>query len=109
MPSVGLLSGRSRVGIAPGAPLPAAQNMKTICKITLLSLFLTAAPAPVKGQPKPWSQKMAQTVITLWQNYPGAESGRPARWSYEQAVVLKGMERVWRDTGDGDYFKYIQR
>jgi len=52
---------------------------------------------------------MASTVMTLWQNYPGAESGRPARWSYEQAVVLKGMEGVWRDTGDGNYFKYIQR
>src|SRR3989454_3562380 len=83
--------------------------MKTICKAILLSLFLTAAPAAVKGQPKPWSQRVASTVMTLWQDYPGAESGRPARWSYEQAVVLKGMERVWRDTGEGNYFKYIQR
>ena len=83
--------------------------MKTICKVTLLSLFLTAALASVNGQPKPWSEKMAETVMTLWQDYPGAESGRPARWSYEQAVVLKGMEGVWRDTGDGNYFKYIQR
>src|SRR5438309_5861179 len=83
--------------------------MKTICKVTLLSLFLTAALASVKGQPKPMSEKMAATVMTLWQDYPGAESGRPAKWSYEQAVVLKGMERVWRDTGDGNYVKYIQR
>src|SRR5438128_2393025 len=83
--------------------------MKTICQVILLSLLLTAARASVKGQPKPWSEKMAKTVMTLWQDYPGAESGRPARWSYEKAVVLKGMERVWRDTGDGKYFKYIQR
>ena len=83
--------------------------MTLLCKLISISVLLTAFLIAARGQSRPLSEKMAATVMTLWQDYPGAESGRPARWSYEQAVVLKGMERVWRDTGDGKYFKYIQR
>ena len=83
--------------------------MKLLCKLIFISVLLTAFLITARGQSRPLSERMASTVMTLWQDYPGAESGRPARWSYEQAVVLKGMERVWRDTGDGNYFKYIQR
>src|SRR3989440_200222 len=83
--------------------------MKPLCKLISISVLLTAFLIAARGQSRPFSERMASTVMTLWQDYPGAESGRPARWSYEQAVVLKGMERVWRDTGDGNYFKYIQR
>src|SRR5437879_1059939 len=83
--------------------------MKLLCKLISISVLLTAFLIAARGQSRPLSEKMAATVMTLWQDYPEAESGRPARWSYEQAVVLKGMERVWRATGDGNYFKYIQR
>src|SRR6266446_9664612 len=83
--------------------------MKLLCKLIYISVLLTTFLITARGQSRPLSERMASTVMTLWQNYPGAESGRPARWSYEQAVVLKGMEGVWRDTGDGNYFKYIQR
>lgn len=30
------------------------------------------------------------------------------KWSYDQGVVLKGIEQVWKLTGDKTYFNYIQ-
>ncbi|WP_442588825.1 glycoside hydrolase family 88 protein [Pedobacter sp. AW31-3R] len=31
-----------------------------------------------------------------------------ARWSYDMGVVLEGAAAVWRSTGDGTYFNFIQ-
>ena len=52
------------------------------------------------------SKQMATTVMTLWPD--SMSSGHPARWNYEQGVVLRGMECVWRNTGDRSYLNYIQ-
>ena len=57
----------------------------------------------VVAQHKPWSQRMAATAMTLWKDSIGS-----GRWSYDQGVILKGIEGVWQQTGDGDYFRYIQ-
>ncbi len=35
--------------------------------------------------------------------------GRAAKWSYDQGVILKGIEGIWNATGDGDYFRYIEK
>jgi unsaturated rhamnogalacturonyl hydrolase len=35
--------------------------------------------------------------------------GAPQKWNYDQGVVLKGMEGIWLQTGDGRYFNYIQK
>lgn len=40
--------------------------------------------------------------MTLW------KPGRPVGWSYEQAVVLKGMEGLYRRTGNAAYMTYIK-
>lgn len=57
---------------------------------------------------EPLAQRIADTVLTIWKDYPGAAPNRPARWSYEQGVVLKGIERVWDQTRERKYFDYIQ-
>ncbi|HJZ79057.1 MAG TPA: glycoside hydrolase family 88 protein, partial [Pyrinomonadaceae bacterium] len=57
----------------------------------------------------PLAPRLADTVLTIWKDYPGATAGRPARWSYEQGVVLKGMERAWKQTGDARYLNYIRQ
>jgi len=82
--------------------------MNTILKTILLSLLLTVALVPATAQSKPLSEAMAATVMTRWKDSWETGSGRPERWSYEQGVVLKGIESVWYNTGDGKYFKYIQ-
>jgi len=50
---------------------------------------------------QPWSQRMAATAMKLWPD-------SSARWSYEPGVMLKGMESIWEQTADKQYFKYVQ-
>ncbi len=81
--------------------------MKAIFKIILLSLLVKAGMTMVRGQVKRPSERMAATVMTLWKD--AGETTKPGKWSYEQGVLLKGIEGVWLNTGDGRYFKYIQQ
>jgi unsaturated rhamnogalacturonyl hydrolase len=76
--------------------------MKKIITIALL-VFV------VQLQAQTVSQKMAQTVMTLWKDSFAIKPGRPAGWSYDQGVILKGFEGLWYKTGDPLYFNYIQK
>jgi unsaturated rhamnogalacturonyl hydrolase len=49
------------------------------------------------------SQRMAATAMRLW-----TDTSRTARWTYEHAVVFKGIEDVWYQTADKQYFDYIK-
>lgn len=60
-----------------------------------------------KAQPKSYAAEMAKTVMTIWKD--SMTNGRPARWSYDQSVILKGIEGLWRATGEKKYFDYIQK
>ncbi|MBO9594699.1 MAG: glycoside hydrolase family 88 protein [Niabella sp.] len=55
-----------------------------------------------------YAQKMALTAMHLWPDSFSVVPGRPARWSYDQGVILKGIEGVWLATGDPRWFTYIQ-
>ena len=68
--------------------------------------FLFAA---VQSQAQSWSEKMAQTVMTIWKDSLQMEKGKPVKWAYDQGVVLKGIEGLWLRTGDKKYFDYIQK
>jgi len=72
-------------------------------------MFVGCAAATAAGQAAPLSERMASTVMTVWKDVVAADTSRQARWHYEQGVLLEGMESVWLNTGDGRYFKYIQR
>jgi unsaturated rhamnogalacturonyl hydrolase len=77
--------------------------------ILLIAFLLTVAGA-VYGQNTPLSERLAATAMNrLWPDASGQPAGRPARWTYEMGVVLKGEEEVWRRTGDGKYFRDIQQ
>ena len=69
----------------------------------IIALLLIAYVFSLKAQDKPLSQRMAATAMTLWKDT--LPSGK---WTYDEGVVLKGVEGVWKQTGDGCYFKYIQ-
>ncbi len=73
----------------------------------LFSLVLFAAP-PVQTQATSVSQQMAATAMTRWKDSWETQSGRTEKWSYDQGVVLKGIESLWLGTADGKYFKFIQ-
>jgi unsaturated rhamnogalacturonyl hydrolase len=52
--------------------------------------------------------QMAETSMSLWKDSFSLDN-RPAKWTYDQGVMLKGIEGVWNATGDGKYFRYIQQ
>jgi unsaturated rhamnogalacturonyl hydrolase len=78
--------------------------IRTAPAILLIGVF-----APLRAQDRPLPRIVADTVITIWKDYPGATPGRPARWTYEQGVVLRGMEEIWKQTHDRRYYDYIQQ
>lgn len=55
-----------------------------------------------------YAEKMAKTVMTIWKDSM-TTGDRPAKWSYDQGVILKGIEGLWEATGDGKYFEYMQK
>ena len=77
-------------------------------RIYFLFAFLIAVTF-ANGQSEPWSRQMARTVMTIWKDSFSLRPGQPARWSYDQGVILKGIEGIWNATGNGDYFRYIQK
>ncbi len=83
-------------------------NMKTIINRILLISFLAMQFSSAFTQEKPFSQQMAATVMQVWKDSFSLD-GKPAKWSYDMGVVLKGFEAIWMNTGDPLYFNYIQQ
>ncbi len=54
------------------------------------------------------SEKVAATTMSIWKD-SFALDGKPAKWTYDMGVVLKGMEDLWYKMGDAKYFSYIQK
>jgi len=72
-------------------------------KILLLCTFLFAG-IGLRAQTLPWSQRMANTAIHIWKDsLPGAN------WSYDQGIVLQGLQSVWQQSAQNEYFSYIQK
>jgi unsaturated rhamnogalacturonyl hydrolase len=78
------------------------------CSIFFLFL-LTAFINPAYGQSVRLSESMASTVMSTWKDSLVTDPDKPLKWTYEQGVLLKGLEGVWLSTGEGRYFNYIQR
>jgi unsaturated rhamnogalacturonyl hydrolase len=98
--------------------------------ISILSLFAVEAQQP-KVDENLKSEKsdalairFAQTIMAtypdsivvkkfvqhLMQDKQGTDPDkRPASWNYEEAVVLRGFENLWRYTGDKKYYDYSKK
>ena len=74
----------------------------------ILILILVVWSLNVRAGDKPWSQLMAETVMHTWKD-SFALDGKPAKWTYDMGVILKGFEGLWLNTGDAKYFNYIQQ
>lgn len=75
-------------------------------KILFIFCLLNAVAA--QAQQVPYSQQIALKAMQVWPDSFSVVPGRPARWSYDQGVILKGIEGIWQATGDGKWFKYIE-
>jgi unsaturated rhamnogalacturonyl hydrolase len=71
---------------------------------------LTSLTFKVGAQVKPLSQQMADQVLALSKDSANASSNnfRPVKWSYDQGVILEGIDGVWKRTANNEYFKYMQ-
>ncbi|WP_312329946.1 glycoside hydrolase family 105 protein [Sphingobacterium sp.] len=61
------------------------------------------------GQQKPLSEQMANTVLEKL--YPDSlfnKTDKFPKWSYDMGVIFEGLTAVWRNTGNADYFNYMQ-
>src|SRR4026208_1801314 len=75
-----------------------------------VGVLLVALVCSVPAQTKPVSQRAAATAMNaLWRDAAKNESGYPAKWTYDHGLVLKGIERVYQNTGDKQYLDFIQR
>lgn len=77
-------------------------------QLTIAAAFSLLTFAVSAQDTKPLSQQMIETSMKIWKD-SFSFGDKPARWSYDMGVILKGVERVWQNTGDVKYFNYIQR
>jgi unsaturated rhamnogalacturonyl hydrolase len=60
----------------------------------------------------PWSERAANAAIVRWPDgriaSPVASPETPSKWNYELGTLLDGMDAVWLNTADAQYFNYIQ-
>ena len=76
------------------------------------------------AQEKTYSERFAETIMVQYpdsmvvkkfpqhmlQDNQGTDPDkRPASWNYEEAVVLRGFEKIWRQTGNQKYVNYIKK
>lgn len=57
---------------------------------------------------QPLSEKMAATVMSIWKD-SFAIDNKPAKWTYDMGVILKGFEGIWLNTANVKYYNYIQQ
>ena len=94
------------------------QNLRVIAFL-LLAAFATGC----RAQTSMWAEKIAATVM---KTYPDSivvkkyvthgpdqtgsiKQSVPATWNYEQGVVLKGFDQLWKETKNTAYFDYMKK
>ena len=65
------------------------------------------APIPL-GAGDPANSLVLDRVLRAWPGGSIANAKHPGEWSYEEGVLLDGVTAMWRVTGDGRLFNYVQ-
>lgn len=55
------------------------------------------------------SQLLSKNAMRLWPDSFVLTGSRSAKWSYDQGVIMKGMDNVWNHNGDEVLFNYMQK
>lgn len=56
-----------------------------------------------------WSQRTANTIMQAWPDSLVKEGAHEARWTYDLGVMYEGLKGIWYNTGNGEYFKFIEK
>lgn len=78
--------------------------------VSIFSFLFLLAVSSVFAQMQniPVSQRLTETAMhRIWAD-DNTPPGIPRKWTYDQGVILKGVEYVWYATGDPKYFNYIK-
>ncbi|HMJ48620.1 MAG TPA: glycoside hydrolase family 88 protein [Ferruginibacter sp.] len=76
-------------------------------KIFIL-FFIQSIVLSLNAQPVSYSRQLAVTVMTMWKDSFSLD-GKPPKWTYDQGVILKGFEAIWKQTANPVYFDYMQK
>ncbi len=57
---------------------------------------------------QPWSVRMAESEMRRRADSFLHNDSAKSAWVYETGVFLKGLEQIWRQTGDEKYFAYVK-
>jgi unsaturated rhamnogalacturonyl hydrolase len=79
--------------------------MKILSVVILLFLLVSSN---ALAQNKPLSEQLADTAMNRIWTDDGNPAGIPRKWTYDQGVILKGIEALWYATGDVKYFNHIK-
>ena len=62
------------------------------------------------AQSKSLAAELASTAMnTLWKGSVGADTAKPNKWTYDQSLVLLGIEHLWIQTANPEYFSFLQK
>lgn len=75
-------------------------------KLIIISFFLAFVGSSNAQQPL--SRAVAATAMKIWKD-SFALDGKPAKWTYDQGVILEGIEAIWQQTADPLYFNYLKK
>ena len=75
--------------------------------ILLSLLFITKTQAQRSYAERMTATIMRENADSL--HYVKEAPNKRAPWTYENGVVLKGIEQLWERTGNGDYLRYMQK
>ncbi|RYY40135.1 MAG: glycoside hydrolase family 88 protein [Chitinophagaceae bacterium] len=78
-------------------------------KFWTIALLLAGTTAQAQAPAADAAQALAGTAMKLWPDSMLLPGDKFAKWRYDQGVVLKGIEGIWSATGDGQWFRYLQR
>lgn len=73
------------------------------------SLLMTITLPAQNHQMDNWSVRMAATLMAAHPDSFCYDKAKPARWDYELGLYMKSLEQLWRQTGNGTYYTYIQK
>ena len=79
--------------------------MMRALSIGILLLGALLSNTAMQAQTGSEASAIAATVMTTWKD---SSNDRPARWTYDESLVWRGLEGLWYNTGNARYFKYIQ-
>ena len=55
------------------------------------------------------AEAAATAMTTLWKESFSVDAGKPVKWTYDQSLVLHGIERLWIQTANPEYFSFLQK